>query len=376
MSATGPFKVLHLIHSLEIGGAQKVIANLVKHHDRSRFIPMVGSLRRDGVLQNLMGSVGAEVVFFDKSSSFDFNCVARIRRFIREKGISLVNAHNFSASFWGRCACRGFRDVAFFITEHGRMGAPPLKLKFFNRLLAGEVDRIIAVSMETAQFLKKGYPYNASKIRTVVNGIDLTSGGWSRDRLTEQFGIPADAKVVINLAALTRVKNQAALIRSIAIAKNKIQDILLLLIGDGPLLGQLESLVEKLNLKKNVIFAGQRIDGSEALSACDLFCLTSKAEGTSIAALEAMAAGCPVLLTSVGGNIDLIVDGKEGLLVPPDDENAIAAGLEKILSNKEFARSLAKSASMKVASDFSAERMTLETEALYIEALTDMGIGE
>ena len=153
MDISPPKKVMHLIHSLEMGGAQKVIATLVKHHDRTKFIPIVGSLRRAGPLEGVMQDAGAEVDYFDKKSAWDLGCAVRLRRYIIEKGISIVNAHNFSASFWGRIACFGLKDVVFIVTEHGRTGPVPFKIKFFNLLFAGGTDAIIAVGPEIAEFL-------------------------------------------------------------------------------------------------------------------------------------------------------------------------------------------------------------------------------
>jgi glycosyltransferase involved in cell wall biosynthesis len=370
MALQSKVKVLHLIHSLEMGGAQKVIANLVKHHDRERFIPAVGSLRRAGPLESLMHRAGAEVVYFDKKSPVDIGCASRLRRYIGNEGIGIVNAHNFSASFWGRLACAGLNDVAFVVTEHGRVGFPAFRIRFINRILARGVDTIIAVSEETAAFLGKVYPYNAHKIRVVINGIDLPDGpGWSRERLQEEFAIPVGSKVIVNVAAHTPVKNQAMLIRAFEMLMKDVGEARLLLIGDGPLRGELERLVRDLKLDEYVIFAGERIDGPDIVGACDVFCLSSRAEGTSMAALEAMARSCPVVLTAVGGNADIIRNEIDGLLVSYGEAESLTVALQRILKDREFADSLVSSAAARLAPEFSAATMTRRTEEIYAETL-------
>jgi len=377
MSPAETRKVLHLIHSLEMGGAQKVVATLVKHHDLSKFIPIVGSLRRAGPLEGLMRNAGADVVYFDKKSALDLGCAIRLRRYILQNGITIVNAHNFSASFWGRIACIGLKNVGFIVTEHGRTGTPPFKVILFNRLFAGGVDAIIAVGEETGEFLKARYPYNAHKIKVVVNGIDIPADpGWSKEKLRSEFEVPLDSPVVVNLAALTPVKNQAFLIRAIALTRKMIPGIRLLLIGDGPMRGELEKLVVELNITDNTIFAGERLDGPQILAACDIFCLSSEIEGTPMAILEAMAYSCPIVATAVGGVPNIIRDGEGGLLVPYGEVEALSRALERILNNGELARKLAANASLRLASDFSADEMTHRTEEVYGEMLSRTRSGE
>lgn len=373
MSSSFPIKVLHLLYSLEMGGAQKVVANLVKHHDREKFIPVVGSLRPGGMLEDIIRETGVDVVSFDKRSTIDIGALSRLKRYIADKGIRVVNAHNFTASLWGRIACLGLRDVAFVVTEHGRLGAPPGRLRLFNRILSGRVDMIIAVNEETAEYVKSIYPYNAHKVRVVVNGIDIPEEpGWTKEQLEAEFGIPADSQVVVNVAAHTSVKDQAFLIRAFNLLTKVNPKVRLLLIGDGPLRVELEKLVHDSGLVEKVVFAGMRIDAPEIVAACDLFCLSSSVEGTSIAALEAMARSCPVVLTAVGGNTNIITDRVDGLLIPYNDNDALAGALERILNDRELATRLAAAAMRKIETDFSAEDAARRTESFYTELFQDL----
>ncbi len=370
MAESNPVKVMHLIHSLEMGGAQKVIAYLAGHHDRSRYLPVVASLRRAGPLEGLFRDSGTEVVYFDKKSAFDAGCASRLRRYIRREGISLVNAHNFSASFWGRLAVMGLDDVAFIVTEHGRTGGVSPKLRWFNRLMSGGVDMIIAVSDETARFVGNVYPYNAHKVRTVVNGIDIPGDkGWDKARLESEFGIPQNARVIVNVASLTPVKDHALLIRAFGLVRGKNDEARLLIVGDGPLRAELEDVSRETGFAESIIFAGERVDGPDIIAACDVFCISSSAEGTSIAVLETMARGCPMVLTAVGGNVDLVRDGEDGLLVPHGQPVVLAGAIETILNDRELGMELSAAALRKLGADFSAAMMTRRTEAVYDEAL-------
>ena len=365
---------MHLLYSLEMGGAQKVVANLVKHHDRKAFIPVVGSMIGVGPLEELIRRAGAEVVHFNKKPGIDFGVALRLRDYIRKRDVRVVNAHNFTASLWGRIACAGLKDVAFVVMEHGRVGIPPKKLRFVNRILAGGIDRIIAVNEETSEFVKSIYPYNARKVRVVVNGIDIPeSPGWSKEQLQAEFGIPSDSRVIVNVAVHTHVKDHALLIRAFNILSSEIPGARLLLIGDGPLRGDLEKLVAKSGLGDRVVFAGMRIDGPDIITACDVFCLSSRVEGTSIAALEAMARSCPVVLTAVGGNPNIVIDQVEGLLVQHGNKELLAGALKRILMDREFASNLTSAALKRIKTDFSAGVAAGSTEAVYSEALNLQG---
>ena len=374
MSSISPLRVMHLLYSLEMGGAQKVVANLVKHHDRKAFIPVVGSMVGAGPLEELIRRAGAEVVYFDKRPGIDLRVALRLREYIRKNDIRVVNAHNFTASLWGRIACAGLKDVAFVVTEHGRVGIPPKKMRYINRIFAGGIDRIIAVNEETSEFVKSIYAYNAHKVRVVVNGIDVPeSPGWAKERLQAEFGIPLDSPVIVNVAALTHVKDHSLLIRAFNLLSREIPDARLLLVGDGPLREDLEKLAAESGLGDRVVFAGMRIEGPDIIDACDVFCLSSRVEGTSIAALEAMARSCPVVLTAVGGNPNIVIDQVEGLLVPHGKEELLAGALKRILMDRELANNLASAALRRIGTDFSAGVVADSTEAVYSEALNLQG---
>jgi glycosyltransferase involved in cell wall biosynthesis len=239
--------------------------------------------------------------------------------------------------------------------------------------MAGGVDTIIAVSDETAGFVKKAYPYNAHKVRTVVNGIDIPENpGWDKEKLEAEFKIPRDAQVIVNVASLTPVKDHALLIRAFAHLKKDNAKATLLLVGDGPLRGDLEELSREVGCRDSIVFAGERIDGPEIIAACDVFCISSSAEGTSIAVLETMARGCPMVLTAVGGNVDLVQDGIDGILVPHGDPVVLAGAIKTILNDRGLAMGLAEAALGKLRSDYSAIDMTRRTEAVYGETISAM----
>jgi glycosyltransferase involved in cell wall biosynthesis len=143
------------------------------------------------------------------------------------------------------------------------------------------------------------------------------------------------------------------------------------LIGDGPLRAELEALTADLNLTDRVRFLGSRDDVAALLVAADVAVLSSRSEGLSLALLEAMAAGKPVVATRVGGNPEVLTDGETGRLVPPADPEALAAALLEVLDQPGQAAALGRAARSRVVERFSLRGMVTQYEQVYERLLHD-----
>ncbi|MFZ5800487.1 MAG: glycosyltransferase, partial [Candidatus Omnitrophota bacterium] len=144
----------------------------------------------------------------------------------------------------------------------------------------------------------------------------------------------------------------------------------LLVIGDGPEQQRLADSVQRLGLGAKIIFTGLRKDVREFIRGIDILVLPSLREGLPVAALEAMAAGKPVIATNVGGTPELISDGETGLLVKPADPLALSGALEKLLSDRQLAQTMGERGRKRVENYFSLAKMINETEKLYEECLS------
>jgi len=144
-------------------------------------------------------------------------------------------------------------------------------------------------------------------------------------------------------------------------------DFIALFVGDGPLRGKLEGLVRELGLENRVRFLGSkdREEIPEILAITDIFVLPSLSEGLPTAVIEAMAAGCPVVATAVGGTAEVVADGETGLLVPPRDPDALAEGMKILLQSRATRRKMGEAGAKRAREYFSIERMVREYEALY-----------
>jgi glycosyltransferase involved in cell wall biosynthesis len=162
-----------------------------------------------------------------------------------------------------------------------------------------------------------------------------------------------------------RVKGHACLIAAACNVCRILPNAVFVLIGDGEERPKLEEQIREAGLESNFVFLGRRSDVPELLACCDLSVLPSEAEGLPNSVLEAMAAGLPVIATCVGGNPEIIVDGINGLLVPPQDEQALAEAILRILQDAHLGRRLSQAGQERVRAKFGFDRLLAELKQLY-----------
>ena len=192
-----------------------------------------------------------------------------------------------------------------------------------DRLAGSRFDAVIACSDSTAEFLRSDYGYASERVISIRNG-------WAGEVGARK---PAGRPTVVCVARLRRQKDHPVLLRAFAQARRLVPNVHLRLAGDGPEGASLRALCVELNLESSVEFLGQTDDVWSVLAEADLFALASRYEPLGIAALEAMAAGVPVIATSVGGLKEIV--GGAGLLVEPGDVDGLAGGMVRLLTDAE-----------------------------------------
>ena len=239
-----------------------------------------------------------------------------------------------------------------------------------ERVLAFGVDRYIAVSENIASLLGEKLGWPRHKIEVIYNGVPV-----------DRFRLPPDPEL---RRELTGGSGRRILLTAARLAPQKGLDVLLraavhvpdgqfVLAGEGPERPRLEAEAEKLGILDRVLFLGLRDDVPELLAASDVFVLPSLYEGSSLAVLEAMAAGKPVVSSAIGGTDELIVDGESGLLVPPGDAAALALALNKVLSQGELRAELGAKARERARSSFSASTAAAHITRVYEDLLDRKG---
>lgn len=337
--------VLFVMIQMEMGGAERLIYNLASRLDRRRFNPSVAWLQGSKVLKEF-SDLGIPLHYVPKGKGLDVSAMSGLRDIVRKNGIHVVNAHHFMPMVYSFYGCKIKSSVKLIYTEHSEWEIEqiPWIWKELGIYMLNRSDAVVGVNEKVSQAVQKTFRVRPSKTHTIRNGVDTEAAGAAFDRagLKKKLGIRDGEKVIGAVANFRKNKNHIFLLKAFEALAESRKDVKLLLIGQGfkhdPENSEedLRRFVNESGMSEKVLFLGYREDIPELLSVMDAFCLTSYKEGLPISLIEAMAAGLPVIGTEVEGIREVIEDGKNGLLVKPDD----VEGLKKALSTLLLDRAL------------------------------------
>ena len=368
--STEPLAICHVLASVEMGGAERVVLDLARAQRRAGHRVSVVTLSGvDGALAvDLRQVVDTLESVPKRGRGIDPTLSLRLARWFRSHGTQVVHTHNELPLIYGAPAGRIAR-AAVVHSKHGVV-AVTRGAHWLRRAAAGAAHRFVAVSASTASTARANRECARGKLRVVINGTDLSRFPATQEErlaIRHELGIPADARVLIAIGRLVKEKNHALLLRAVAPLLR--EDRRLILVGDGVLRGALAAQVGALDGAGYVHLTGARHDVPALLASADGFVLSSDSEGLPIGLLEAWAAGRPVVSTAVGGIPEAVRQGDAGLLVPPGDEGALTAALRRLFEGDEALRSMAERARAHVLATYSAEQMASAYLALYGECL-------
>lgn len=291
---------------------------------------------------------------------------------IREEGFTVIHSHEYKSNLYGCLAAQlsGARRVASARGYTDRTWALRL-YKRFDLLTLHAFDGIIAVSEHLRQWLiRHGLP--AARIVAAHDALDLalfTMNATPRSQMRSQLGTRDTQSVIATVGRLSREKGHCFLLEAARIILGEYPDARFMIIGDGPLRGQLEQQAKLLAINTAVILAGYQRDVAGFLGASDLFVLPSLREGTPNALLEAMALAKPVVVSRVGGMPEIVQDGETGFLVPPQDPDSVAKAVLTLLRDPNRAAAMGERARQVVEQDFNVQRLAREIAAVYHQVL-------
>ena len=364
-------KVLHVIGSMQTGGAERFLAEYAKGHDRSCYEPEVCCVLSPGSFADSVAASGVPVHVLGRNSRFDLRAIVTLARIIRRGRFDVVHNHNFTAVMAGLPASILGRARAVVRTEHNVVHTPGLARRYLSRAAALREDAQIAVSAAVKRAHTECGRIPRGRFVTVLNGVDderLVPGA-DRASVRRELGLSDDAIVCLNIGSLTKQKNRCNLLDATA-RLSDIEALRVLVVGSGPEKEDLEALAGELGLSGRVLFLGQRLDVPDLLAASDIFVLSSDWEGLPITILEAMATGVPCVATAVGGVPEELTDGVSGLIVEPGLPGALADAIRALARDPELRTRIASAARDEFERRFRAEQMVRQTEALYDMALS------
>jgi glycosyltransferase involved in cell wall biosynthesis len=368
-------RVGFVMHVMQVAGAEVLVARIIRDL-AAQIDPVIFCLDRVGELGERLQAEGVEVTCLDRKPGRDWGLVGRLGHLIRARNIDVLHAHQYTPFFYAALArtWARARSTRLIFTEHGRHYPDQVSsLRYWgNRLLFSRMaDRINACCQFSADALRFVDGFRSRPVDVIYNGIDVDDYSPAADRtaVRQSLGLSPDRRYLATVARFHPVKDHSLLLTAFATIAAARPDTDLLLIGDGSLRHALERQAESLNLRDRVQFWGVRHDVARILQAIDVFVLPSLSEAASLTLLEAMATECPVVVTDVGGNPEIVREGQDGLRVPRRNPEALAAACLQLLNNPALAESLGRSARQRVLDEFQ-QRDTVQKFAQLYEVLS------
>ena len=364
--------IAHILHRLDRAGAEVLAAGLARSL-RAEYESVFFCLDGLGPLAEELAAEGFVVACFDRRPGIDRSLARRMRAAINEHRVALLHGHQYTPFFYGSLA-RGFsprarRALPLIFTEHGRHYPDHRSLKrvLANKVLLARGDAVTAVGGFVRQALIDNEGLAPARVEVIHNGIEPgpppTAEQRKQARVT--LGLDPSTPVVMQVARFHPVKDHASAIRAFAAVHAALPAAKLVLVGDGPERPAIAQLAASLGLTGAVVFTGVRPDVRSLLPGADVFLLSSLSEGISVTLLEAMDAGLPIVATYVGGNGEVVTDGKTGLLAPRGDHAALGRHLLTLLTDANTARAYGHAGRERLLDRFTQQRMHAGYTALY-----------
>lgn len=359
--------LLHVIDTGGPGGAETVFLHLATGLDPARF-RSVCVVSRDGWLTGELRSRGLDPIVLPSQGSLNVRYLAGLCRIVRSRKVDVIVAHLYGSAIYGGLAgllCR--TPVAAIL--HGQTDiSGGGRLDSAKRLIVARgTSRLVFVSDRLREALAPMLRASGRRSVVIPNGVDATVFRPGRDEQTRrELGIAPDIFLIGAIGNIRAPKAYDILLRAARRLKDKGLPCRILIAGEGSgtLMENLEALRRELGIEDMVHFLGLRRDVHRLLGSFDAYVLSSRTEGFSIACVEAMAAGLPVVATRSGGPEEIVEDGVSGLLVPPDDPDALAAAMEQVALNPALAAKLSKNAVDRARTQFSIQAMLSRYENL------------
>ena len=378
------YRILHIIDHLGTGGAQEVVCYLTKYSQRQLFQPEVLTLHGFGHYWEVLQSLGVPVYSL-VPHEFARTAIpligAKLFMFLAKRRYDLVHTHLLGANVLGSPVAALFKVPVRFNHDQA---TDDVRYRFFTHrwldVLANRLNHhIIAGSESIRRFLCQEEGVPPSKVSVIHNAVDLEllspeMDSGVREKWRRAWGLPPDALVIGGIGRLHYQKNFSLFLKVAAEISARFPQAVFVIAGDGPDRASLEDLSRKLGIASKVRFLGFVKELRELYLVMDLLLFPSLFEGTPLTVLGALAVGLPVVASNVDGIAETLADGKDALLVPPEDKELFVRQVCRLLADRELAQRLAQAGQEKVRRHYSAEAMVRQVEALYMKYLGDKGV--
>ena len=373
-------RLLKFVGLFAVGGTERHVLNLARELDGSQFELHVACFKRWGLFLKEMEALSVPI------SEYRINCLYNVHTFrqqlrfarsLKQARVQIVHTYGFYSTVFAVPAARLARIpvVVTSIRDTGELLTPIQKRA--QRLACKLADSVF-VNADAVRHWLIAEGYNANRIQVIRNGISPVQFAGKEDGATirQEFGIPSDAPLIAMLSRLNRLKGGEYFLEAAAMVAERFPNARFLVVGDtqagdSAYKEQLEKQANRLGLRNRLHFTGFRLDIPRILAALTVSVLPSLSEGLSNVLLESMAAGVPVVATTVGGNSEVVEDGVTGILVPPGDSGALAQAVSEFLEKPELACHHGLAGKQRISERFDLDDMVHQTEQHYLRLLTE-----
>ncbi len=361
---TRKIKVLHLTTVSGIGGAERMILDVVEHIDKVRFAMAVASLYGGGPLRDRAQAL--HVPYYDLDFHHPVRFCSGLRALLRQERYDLIQLHGDTAEVVVRPLASRWGTGSVISTVHGIASFSSRVRNMLLRMHSRKVDHFVSVSGFGRQLLMEKRGVAAERITVIHPGMAVPGphDALRREAIRRELHIAPDELMVLTVANLRTLKGHITILEAAAQMQGAIKTVFVFA-GEDRSDGEVAREAESLGVQQAVRLMGFQKNVYDYLNAADLFLLPSQSEGLPLSILEAMAMGVPVIATPVGGIPEIINDGEQGLLVPPRDAAAVAAALRRLAADKPLRAALGQGGRDRIAAKFSLHGMITQYQDLY-----------
>lgn len=364
-------RIAQIIPTLGFGGAEREVARLGSLLSKRGLNCDIVCLYEEGHLAQNVRLSGTKVIGlnFERNSPIIYR-YNDLKKYLKKENYDIIHIHLVP---WAVLAARSAGAKSVFLTEHGFSSRNTRFSQFIEMMILRCCDQIVVVARDIINVRKRKRWYPTKKLVFIPNSVDISrfEKSENRQKIRSCLDIPDDHVFILSVGRLYPIKGQTFLVQAAKRVLSRFTKATFAIAGGGPLLNDLKAEADAYGLGERFRLLGFRTDIENLLLAADIFVLPSLKEGTSIAILEAMSAGVPVIATATGGNPELVIDGETGLLVQPCDANHLAEAILKIISTPQLKDLLIKNAKNKIRLEYSQEINLEKLISLYCESIEE-----
>jgi glycosyltransferase involved in cell wall biosynthesis len=368
-------RLLHFITELSTGGAQVALLRLIERLDCEKYNIQVACLYNgDREIAVKIRALGIPVTDLGMRTKLHWGAFIHLLRLLLEFKPHILHTWMFHANLPGRILGRMAR-VPIIISSERTMGMENHWRLLTNYLTGILADRIVCVSQNVAFYAQNKIGLPKEKLIVIPNGIDPADFNDlpNRESARENLGLPGGV-LVGSIGRAQKVKGFDILIKAFQHVSDRFPEAILIIAGGGPELKALQEQSRKTQNPKSIIFLENVDETKPMLASLDIYVQPSRFEGMPNAVLEAMAAGLPVVATTVGGIPDIIQDGITGILVPSEEVNLLSDALIRMILEPDLRLKLAQAGQEYVCQHFTIQETAAKTETVYTELISTISL--